>query len=298
VTRKIYDFSPEQEKNLLAIVWLYRGQTEKYLELVAGYCRSTMDEAALCLKRTNEAGKKEEPLSDYTAALVDLLAVIQPYLETLPEDAAVSEPLLELNKALPAFEQDVTFFAKDCAVQQAVWKTQKASNGELKKAVERLAPLAEKSRDLIKQSDLLFKLIARAIETCEKECNAKESDEWVRRDIIRARKITDEARGLLVEQLKQVRYFWKHAHWLTGRFPEAKLRDVEGLVKLVDVKEIEANDWSLTPGRYVGVAPEEEDEAFDFEETLREIHVELEDLNAEAVTLAATIKRNFEELGI
>ena len=40
-----------------------------------------------------------------------------------------------------------------------------------------------------------------------------------------------------------------------------------------------ANDWSLTPGRYVGVAPEEEDEDFDFEEALRDIHVELEDLN-------------------
>ena len=101
-----------------------------------------------------------------------------------------------------------------------------------------------------------------------------------------------------MEQLKQVRYFWKQAHWLTERFPEAKLRDVEGLVKLVDMQEIEANDWSLTPGRYVGVAPEETDEDFDFEEALREIHVELEDLNAEAVTLAATIKKNFEELGI
>jgi type I restriction enzyme M protein len=46
------------------------------------------------------------------------------------------------------------------------------------------------------------------------------------------------------------------------------------------------------------VAPEEEDENFDFEEALREIHVELEDLNAEAVKLAAAIKKNFEELGI
>jgi type I restriction enzyme M protein len=66
----------------------------------------------------------------------------------------------------------------------------------------------------------------------------------------------------------------------------------------VDRAEIEGNDWSLTPGRYVGVAPEEEDEDFDFEETLREIHVELEDLNNEAVTLAATIKKNFKELGV
>lgn len=48
----------------------------------------------------------------------------------------------------------------------------------------------------------------------------------------------------------------------------------------------------------MGVAPKEEDENFDFEEALREIHVELDDLNAEAVKLAAIIKKNFEELGI
>jgi type I restriction enzyme M protein len=94
------------------------------------------------------------------------------------------------------------------------------------------------------------------------------------------------------------RYLWKQARWLTERFPEAELCDVEGLVKLASIDEIQANDWSLTPGRYVGVAPEVEDENFDFEEALREIHVELEDLNTEAVRLAAVIKKNFEELGI
>ena len=77
-----------------------------------------------------------------------------------------------------------------------------------------------------------------------------------------------------------------------------KESDVVGLVKLVDLKEPEENDWSLTPGRYVGIAPEEEDEDFDFEETLREIHTELDELNAEAGELAANIQRNFEELGI
>ena len=298
VTRKIYDFSPEQEKNLLAVVWLYRGQREKYLDLLTGYCRRTLNESARCLARINEAGEDEEPLGDYAAALTGLLALMQPFLETLPGGGLQSEPLLELDKALSVFEEDVAIFAKNTATQQAAWKTQKTSNGELKKAVERIAPLAERSRDLIKQSDLLFKLIGRVIEICEKECMAKESDDWSSRDVNRARKLTDEARGLAVDQLKQVRYFWKQAHWLTERFPDAKLRDVEGLDKLVDVKEIEANDWSLTPGRYVGVAPEEEDEDFDFEEALREIHVELEDLNTEAVTLAALIKRNFQELGI
>ena len=81
-------------------------------------------------------------------------------------------------------------------------------------------------------------------------------------------------------------------------FPEAELRDVEGLVKRVDRSEIEAHDWSLTPGRYVGVAPEEEDEDFDFEEALRSITSDLKGLNEEAAELAARIARNFEELGV
>ena len=75
------------------------------------------------------------------------------------------------------------------------------------------------------------------------------------RDITRARKAADEARVLAVEQLKQVRYLWKQAHWLTERFPEAKLRDVEGLVKLVAIKEIEANDWSLSPPAATSASP-------------------------------------------
>jgi type I restriction enzyme M protein len=69
------------------------------------------------------------------------------------------------------------------------------------------------------------------------------------------------------------------------------------LVKRVDRATIAAHDWSLTPGRYVGVAPEETDENFDFEEALRAIHIDLKSLNQEAAELAARITRNFEELG-
>jgi type I restriction enzyme M protein len=158
--------------------------------------------------------------------------------------------------------------------------------------------VAEQSRELIKQIDLLYKLVACLIDLCEKELNAKESDLWQSRDIARAKKTLDDARKASVEQFKRVRYFYRQAHWLQERFPDAELRDVAGLVKLVSIEELEQNDWSLTPGRYVGVAPEEEDEDFDFEEALREIHVELADLNTEAQQLAATIAKNFEELGI
>ena len=116
--------------------------------------------------------------------------------------------------------------------------------------------------------------------------------------LFRAYKATDEAREQVLEQLGRVLYYHRQARWLVERFPDAELRDVEGLVKLIDCTEIEANDWSLTPGRYVGVAPEEENEDFDFREALREIHGELEELDEEAVKLAATIRKNFVELGI
>ena len=37
LTRAIYDFSPEQQKNIAAIVWLYRRQSDRFLKLVESY---------------------------------------------------------------------------------------------------------------------------------------------------------------------------------------------------------------------------------------------------------------------
>ena len=85
------------------------------------------------------------------------------------------------------------------------------------------------------------------------------------------------------------------ADWLEKRFPDGKYRDVEGLVKAVTREEIAANDWSLTPGRYVGVA-ETDDNDEDFAEKFAALHEELRKLNAEAAKLAKKIDANFKEL--
>lgn len=298
VTRKIYDFSPEQQQNLLAIVWLYRGETDRYLQLVSEYLGDATDEAYACFAVEDDLGQTFRPLPDFSDALKTLRNSLAPFLKSQPQTGPQADVLKELEKETDLFEQDIEQFRNAARQAAQQWDAAPDTNAALLKLTQAFEPIAEQSRDLIKQTDLIYKLATRLIDTCESECHAKDNDAWVSRNITRARKAADEARGIAVEQLKQVRYFWKQAHWLTERFPEAQLRDVEGLVKRVDLQEIEANDWSLTPGRYVGVAPEEVDEDFDFEETLREIHVELEDLNAEAVTLAATIKRSFEELGV
>jgi type I restriction enzyme M protein len=297
VTRKIYDFSPEQLQNLLAIVWLYRDQGKRFLDLVAHYIIKTIEEGHVCFEMKDKDGNIIHPLGDYLAELDGLNKAMQPFLDSLNKGAAHVEVLQQLEEETRDFEQEVNTFRTTIESEAAQWEKQTRDNTTLKKVAERLAPLAEASRDLLKQADLMYKLACRLIEVCEDQLSAKGNNLWVSREIVRARKAVDEARQIAVEQLKQVRYFHKQAAWLIERFPKAVLRDVEGLVKLVDRAVLEASDWSLTPGRYVGVAPEEEVENFDFEEALRDIHIEIDGLNAEAIELAAEIKKNFEELG-
>ena len=73
-------------------------------------------------------------------------------------------------------------------------------------------------------------------------------------------------------------------------------RDVAGLCKAATLDEIEAQDWSLNPGRYVGVPKREIDPDFDFELALTDLHGELETLNAEAHELEARIGENVMEI--
>ena len=71
-------------------------------------------------------------------------------------------------------------------------------------------------------------------------------------------------------------------------FPDITYQDAAGLCRVATLGEIEAQGWSLNPGRYVGVAEREEDD-FDFAERLMELHEELEVLNAEAHELEERI---------
>ena len=110
-----------------------------------------------------------------------------------------------------------------------------------------------------------------------------------------ARRSLEDARDSAVEVLRRARDFVHRADWVRERFPDARLCDVE---KLVTHAEAEMHDWSLTPGRYVGVAPGEEDGDFDFEGALRSIHMDLRALNDEVSEHAARIARNIAELGM
>jgi type I restriction enzyme M protein len=301
VTRKIYDFSPEQLANLTAIVWLYRGQRQRFLDLVAGYFDRIRDEIAL--------------IEDAVLAFEERLVEIEDGLKTFSDgvgaiagiEEAHRQPLIdalaELTETESAYETDrASLLDALMTFAEVTSKTPPDSNEEQHAARHAFAPLADRTKGLVKQIDLLYKLAARAAQLAQDFARDEPvgANSFARdaKALSRRLRQLDAERKTAVEQLKLAVYFHRQILWLQERFPEAAFVAVPGLCKAVTRAEIEAADWSLTPGRYVGVAPPEEDENFDFEQTLRDIHIELADLNREAAELAARIQENFEELGM
>jgi type I restriction enzyme M protein len=101
----------------------------------------------------------------------------------------------------------------------------------------------------------------------------------------------------LHKEIKTTEYFFSHIAWLQERFPEAKYEDVTGLCKLANLDDVKEQEYSLNPGRYVGVVIEEDGKTE--EEFIAEIvamNDELNKLNKEAKELEGVINHNIRKL--
>lgn len=78
-------------------------------------------------------------------------------------------------------------------------------------------------------------------------------------------------------------------------FPDGRYRDIPGVCKVATLAEIEAQGWSLNPGRYVGVA-DQGVEDFDFLARMEALNEELEGLNSEARVLEERIAANLDHV--
>ena len=292
VTRAIFDFSPEQQKNIAAIVWLHRGRSDRFLRLVESYLAQAL------VKGQATA----EPLSAFEEALGKLIDLSRPFANEERDPDPMAETWEELTSTEATVSADIEGFVAEVEARAADWQRSEngatRDNAALHAARDGLHDIAERCRGP-DQADRSGGEAGRAGDRHRGERAPRAglgplgqhgSESGTPRRL--------RTRGPQASKRCAGRgYFVLQADWLHERFPDAELRDVEGLVKLVTRTEIEAHDWSLTPGRYVGVAPEAEDEDFDFEEALRSIHFDLNELNEEAAELAARIARNFEDLG-
>lgn len=99
---------------------------------------------------------------------------------------------------------------------------------------------------------------------------------------------------------KEIIYFIDNILWLTERFPEGKYVDVIGLCKVAKLDGEDGiidQDYSLNPGRYVGVVIEDDGMTEEeFKAEMLGLNTELESLNSEADELQKKIAENLKGL--
>lgn len=292
VSSHLHDFTPEHLKNIAAIVKLYRSDNQYLTTLVAKYIGHYY---SLCSPLANELqslakGVDEllDTLSTYGRKSNGLSEVIDQYISRYKEEHTASfDSLKQFADQLLA---DENRFALDGTSYTALKETNEYfesnpdQNRKLRKEIRRTA-----ENNLKHLQNMLAELV--------KEHELNKNGEWRKLDINGSIKELEALKGNISEQFKQFAYFRREASWLLSRFPKGEYADVPGLCKIVSQSKIARNDYSLTPGRYVGVAPQDDGD-FDYEERMAEIKVELQNLNDEAKQLAQTIQNNLNELGL
>ena len=313
VSARSHVFTDEQLANLNAIVWLYRGEREKFVALVARYQRQVDDWLAAIPERIEADTAAVQALAVPLQAFASQATLAELNADQA-EDAQISQAQLDAFKAELAAAQADTHVADSIAALLTACTQSRAAIAQadlsdhaaqvaLQATLDALAPQLKATAKLL---EARHKQWLKLLDTAEKQLRARQSkafDGKAARDAKRALLAADSkkneaptVRDAVLDALKQAAYFIHQAHWLHSRFPQALFEDVPGLCKAVSIDDIAANDYSLTPGRYVGVAAAAEDDEDDFAETLRGIHAELAELNDKAVELAGRIAGNFEEL--
>jgi type I restriction enzyme M protein len=282
VTSKVNDFSPEQLQNLICIVNLYRGNTKKFENTVKDYLQTSADLAKETAEATTELQKQLQKVIKTLSTFT-----LKQDSQNLKIDWIISEWKELGNDAKSIFEQ-----------QTQLIETVKKNQGN-----QLITEITAQTKALRKPQDKLIKQLLDAISTATKEYQLSKNKDWkelnLKEQLDQLKTLQQQLSGNPDEEdpglLHETVYFYKQAQWLTSRFPESVYTDVEGLCKVVTQKEIEAKDWSLSPGRYVGVETSI-DEDFDYEARLNEIHIELDGLNEEAINLANQIQNTIKEI--
>jgi type I restriction enzyme M protein len=273
VSSNLHDFTPEQLSNIQAIVGLYRGKREVFDKTMVHYFETINEHLA------ELTAKAKKLADDYTIGL-------KPTFEN-------SLPKEWIAKWKETIDQDDIAFTEQVADELAKTRLQYDTT-------KPLATLDKTFTEHLKKAKRGYNNFLKAINTfvkeAGKEADLRKNNPW-KTDVLDKLKQMEMDFAQYSHSIDQIIYFNKEAHWLISRFPNSEYADVAGLCKVVDKTEIATNDYSLTAGRYVGVAPQI-DEGFDYEERMGEIKVELQSLNEEAVGLAEQIQLNLTELGL
>lgn len=264
IDRAHREFSAEQIQNLATISRLYCGRRDSFIDLIDSHFAEGM-------RRLTANAEAAPAVTDQVAALI--------------ENSECSQAASNLREQWTAYP-----------ILQDTWAhyAQSEKNGDMDarniQQRELAEPFANFFADLHDKQKALDKAI-RTLESTEREKN--KASRQVNRDM----KALKASLDTLHADLRDAEQYFVHIEWLHSRFPEARYEDVVGLCKAATIEEVEEQDWSLNPGRYVGVVIEEDGKTEEeFRETLEELTKELTRLGKSSNLLESTIAANLEKL--
>ncbi|MBX9636907.1 MAG: N-6 DNA methylase, partial [Nitrosomonas sp.] len=268
IDRAHREFSEEHIQNIAVISHLHKGQREKFIQLIERYFTAGME-------RLIENNEKIEPVC---AQLLDVL-------DDAGGKQAVEELLRhwrELDKLVFRYVQ----YQEGHAFAVAIDRKNKAQQ-QLREAFD---PFFSALHEGLKRLD-------KTVRQHEKQQTEQAQQEGKRTSTDRRTKALKSALEELHQDVKNAEIYFQHIHWLQERFPNAQYEDVTGLCKLATPEEVKEQDYSLNPGRYVGVVIEEDGKSEEeFIDELLIMNDELISLNKDSRALESVIAHNLAQI--
>ncbi|AXO79662.1 N-6 DNA methylase [Olleya aquimaris] len=250
IDRAHREWTVENQQNLAAIVRLYRGETNRYLELIDTY-----------IKAADQAEAKIAPAKE---TLVLQLEKVFKNLKKHISETKEAKRTPAKTKAL----KETEFFNLVQGFKRIKSKANETVLNNLAHPIER-TPLDNEAQLQVAEhlqwnvaqhkleSDALKQDVNTILELykiADKNLKLSSDKVWSNYDLVKADKHLEEALQLYLEATENAAYWCTNINWLQSRFPEAKYEDVVGLCKMADKTEyVDEQDYSLNAGRYVGV---------------------------------------------
>jgi type I restriction enzyme M protein len=205
VTSKVNDFSPEQLQNLICIVNLYRGNSQKFETTVKSYLQNAAELATTTAEATTELQKQ----------LQKVLKIVSTF--SLKQDSQD----LKIDKIIPNWKE-IEDDAKTIFEQQ----TQLIESVKKNQGNQLITEITVQTKALRKPQDKLIKQLTDAVGTATKEYQLNKNKDWkelsLKEQLDQMKALQTQLSGNPDEEepglLHETEYFYRQAHCLPAVF--------------------------------------------------------------------------------
>ncbi|EAW30199.1 N-6 DNA methylase [marine gamma proteobacterium HTCC2143] len=278
IDRAHREFNEQQIHNIAIISKLHKGNRQAFVRLVDSYFSQGIQQLS----------ENQQHIAPISNQLLDVL-------EDQNGKLAVGD-LVKQWKGLKKLQTAVDNYFIEADVYKGKDDFNVSEKNKLQhKLRKKFDPFFDALHAGLKQLDKIVRQHEKEVE--QKKAKAASDGKSKRFTADREIKKLKEALELLHKEVKIAESYQKHIHWLQERFPKAQYEDVTGLCKLASQEGVKEQDYSLNPGRYVGVVIEEDGKTEEeFISELTSKNDELIDLTNSANNLTKIIQSNITTL--